>query len=104
MQSLNMYGLQQLVLSPNMSAYKIFCAAPARHTYAELWRWMGCTVFFVFLVCFETVLFVSVVSIQVRNTEANRNKLKNVLGFMKHTETVSVSVCLGSKQNFVCLF
>ena len=49
-------------------------------------------VFFKFLgllrfvsVCYETDLFVSVVSIQVRNTETNRKFL--VFGFMKQTET-----------------
>jgi hypothetical protein len=44
--------------------------------------------FWVLSVCFETILFVSVVSIQVRTTETNRNKQKNVVfGFKKQTET-----------------
>jgi hypothetical protein len=39
-------------------------------------------------VCFETVLFVSVVSIKVRNTETNQNKPKIfVFGFTKQTKT-----------------
>jgi hypothetical protein len=38
-------------------------------------------------VCFDKVLFVSVVSIQVRNTESNRNKPKKMyFGFAKQTE------------------
>ncbi len=51
-------------------------------------------------VCFETVLFVSVVSTQVRNTKTNRNKPKFfVFGFTKQTEIDLVSVCFGSNQN-----
>jgi hypothetical protein len=32
------------------------------------------TIYLIFSVCFETDLFVSVVSILIRNTETNRNK------------------------------
>ncbi len=43
--------------------------------------------FWFVLVCFDKVLFVSVVSIQVRNTESNRNKPKKMFfGFAKQTE------------------
>jgi hypothetical protein len=41
----------------------------------------------IFLVCFEKILFVSVISIPVQNTETNRNKLKKMFfGFAKQTE------------------
>jgi hypothetical protein len=44
--------------------------------------------FWVVLVCFETVLFVLVISIQVRNTETSRNKPKFfVFGYTKQTKT-----------------
>ncbi len=39
------------------------------------------------MVCFEKILFVSVVSIPVRNNETNRNKPKKMfLGFAKQTD------------------
>ncbi len=47
-------------------------------------------------VCFETVLFVSVVSIYVRNTETTQTNRNT-------TETDLVSVCFGSNRNFVCV-
>jgi hypothetical protein len=58
-----------------------------------------CLVPFVFSVCFETNLFVSVVSKRVRNTETNR---KIIFWFRetnrKSTETDCVSVCFGSNR------
>jgi hypothetical protein len=43
--------------------------------------------FSLFSVCFETDMFVSVVSKQARNTETNRNKPKKyIFGFAKQTE------------------
>ncbi len=56
--------------------------------------------FFLFvLVCFDKILFVSVVSIPVQNTETNP---KNVFWFCKTnrktTETDWVSVCFGSNR------
>jgi hypothetical protein len=57
-------------------------------------------------VCFETILFVLVVWIQVRNIKTSRNKQKFfVFGFMKQTETqlkqiLGVSVCYSSNRIF----
>ena len=56
--------------------------------------------FWIVSVPFETALFVSVVSIKVRNTEINRNFF---LGFHETNrnkrETDLVSVCFGSNRN-----
>ena len=57
--------------------------------------------FWVLSVCFETILFVWVVSIQVRTTETNRNKQKNVVfGFKKQTETQPKQILFLFKPNF----
>jgi hypothetical protein len=56
-----------------------FCACRCTLVYTFL--------FGLFSVCFETDMFVSVVSIYVQNTETNRNKPKKVFfGFVKQTE------------------
>jgi hypothetical protein len=56
-------------------------------------------------VCYETVLFVSVVSIQVRKTETNRNF---VFGFTKQTETKAKQILFRfvsvRTENYFCLF
>jgi hypothetical protein len=59
-------------------------------------------------VCFETDLFVSVVSKRVRNTETNRNKPKKiVIGFAKQTENEPKQiefrfVSVRTPKKFVC--
>jgi hypothetical protein len=45
-------------------------------------------------VCFETVLFVTIVSIKVRNTEKNQNFF--VFGFTNQTETQSKQILFQS--------
>jgi hypothetical protein len=65
--------------------------------------------FFFFSVCFETDMFVSVFSKQVRNTEANRNKPKKIVcGFAKQTENQAKQIefrfVLVGTEIFVCFF
>jgi hypothetical protein len=64
---------------------------------------------YLFSVCFETDLFVSVVSIWIRNTETNRNKpKKECISFAKQTENqpkqVEFRFVSVRTENFVCLF
>ncbi len=62
--------------------------------------------FWIVSVRFETVLFVSVVSIKVRNTETNRKK--KILGFTKQTETNAKQILFRfvsvRTEIYICLF
>jgi hypothetical protein len=49
--------------------------------------------FFVFSVCFESNVFVSVISKQIRNTETNRNNRKNILTFIFMIEVMYIFEC-----------
>jgi hypothetical protein len=66
-------------------------------------------IFSFFSVCFETDLFVSVVSKRVWNTETNRNKPKKIVfGFAKQTENqpkqIEFRFVSVRTENFFCLF